>query len=181
MTKEPTPPEILEERILGLLDTATGMQLGLSEEDSDYTLDFLKKKLAMCSYYTERLSDIMMELTKISLEATRISSSKNNLLSLKHNELKASSTYSEQPRDKKTSWLESQLGTYRGEAERWNMLRRVVSEVKDAVGERGQTMKRLDSDLRLHSKLLEMTPPGARGAAAPTGFQGSSSDELDIN
>lgn len=177
---DPLNPEEVEARVLQLLDDGSSMTLGLTTEDSDYNIDFVRQKLALCSTYLERLSDISMKLTRISVEVTRAARGVSQTLKIRMNQLKATDGYREQSREQKTPWL---LSATRGEqeaAERWNGLRSVVSEVKDAIGERAQTMKRLDSDLRLHSKLIELAPQEGRGATSPRSYTGSSASEIDI-
>jgi len=163
----------LEERVMFLLEDATNMTLGLSADDSEYNLTFIREKVAKCSTYQERISDVMMKLTKVSIEVQKVSHGKKLELLFKTNELKDSKEYKEAPRNEKAAWLQTQ--------ESWNTLKRVVSEVKEAVGERAQTLKRLDSDLRLHTKLLEMTNEEGRGASSPDAFTGPSSKEVDID
>jgi len=174
-------PEDLENEVLQLLDDGMNMRLGLSTDDSDYSLHFIRQKVALCSTYQERLSDIMMKLSRISLETTRVASGRHRLLEMKRSELKGSTTYAEQPRDQKTPWLEGKLQELREEAERWSSLKRVVSEVKEAIVERAQTMKRLDSDLRLHTRLIEVQGPEGQGATSPKAYTGTSSTEVDID
>jgi len=171
----------LEERVMALLDDAMSMSLGLSEDDSLYNLIFIREKVAKCSTYQERISDVMMKLTKVSIEVQKVAHGKKLELLFKTNELKDSKEYKEAPRNEKTAWLQTQLMGAQDEAESWNTLKRVVSEVKEAVGERAQTLKRLDSDLRLHTRLLEMSNEEGRGASSPGAFTGSSSEEVDID
>lgn len=171
----------LETRVLSLLDDATSMTLGLSEDDSEYSLIFIREKVAKCSTYQERISDVMMKLTKVSIEVQKVAHGKKLELLYKTSELKDGAEYKEMHMHHKTPWLDMQLAEAKDEAESWNSLKRVVSEVKEAVGERAQTLKRLDSDLRLHTKLLEMSNEEGRGASSPTAFTGSSSEEVDID
>lgn len=172
--------EELEQQVLAHLDDGLSMSLGLTTTDSEYSISFIKEKLILCSTFQERLSDIMMKLTRVSIEATRMGFAAKQRLDLRYNERKSSQDYQDQPREKKTVWLQSAIKDQQEAAERWNALRRVVSEVKDAIGERAQTMKRLDSDLRLHSKLLEMVPPEGRGATSPGSYTGSHAGEIEL-
>lgn len=85
------------------------------------------------------------------------------------------------PRDRKTAWLEQELQGLREEAEQWKLFKGVVSEVRKAVEERSQTMKRLDSSLRLHAKLIEMAPPEGRGPTSSNAYTGPKAGEVDID
>lgn len=171
--------EEISTRIFRYLDDAMEMKLELSDDDSDYDLHFIGKKLAVCSTYQERLSDIALHLTKIAIEVTRYAAAATSLRNLKSTQLKASEAYSEQPRGERAEWLQNQLREVSEQAETWGQLRTAVSQVKEAVADRAGTMKRLDSSLRLHSKLLESKI--AAGATSPYGFTGGSTDEIDLN
>lgn len=163
---------------MALMDDAMALSLGLSEDDSVYDLTFISKKLAICATYQERLSDIMMKLTMRSIEVHRVSSGQRRLLEMKERELKEGVEYAALAREEKGPWLGKNLQERRDEAERWNTLKRVVLEVKEAVSERAQMMKRLDSDLRLHSKLYEAKV--AAGATSRRSFTGTDHSGLSI-
>lgn len=180
-----TVPDIiveLETKVLGHLDGALGMELKLSGDDGDYSLQFVRQKLALCSTFQERLSDIMMKLTRISIDVTKQMAASRYLHEAKVAEVKASGPYKDAPREHKGNLLRANTQEEQNLSDRWITLRRVVSEIKEAIGERAQTMKRLDSDLRLHSRLLEMVPPENRGSTSPTSFTGSRPDnDLEIS
>jgi hypothetical protein len=173
-------PQSLSELVLKLLEDAADMHLSLSEEDSAYDLNFIREKLAKVGVFQERLSDIQMKLTRVSIDANVLVGQTKQQLSTKERELKLSSDYRDKPRAEKTPWLEDQLSGLREDSENWLGLFRLVSEVKEAVGNRVSTMKRLDSDLRLHAKLYEEgVRAGATSPSAPT--RGSKEiDEVDL-
>ncbi|HEC60638.1 MAG TPA: hypothetical protein ENI27_00095 [bacterium] len=173
--------EELNEQVMGLLDDAQAMKIGLTTDESKYNLYFIREKVTRCATYQERISDVMMKLTRVSIEVQRIAMGKKLELMFKTNELKSGDEYKDLSRDEKTSWLQSNLRGAQEETESWISLKRVVSEVKEAIGERANTLKRLDSDLRLHTKLLEMMGEEGRGATSPTAFTGSNSEEVDID
>jgi len=173
-----TPAEI-EETILGYLEHAIEMRLELSEDDSDYDLHFITKKVAQVSAYTERLSDMMLQLTKIGIQCTRCAGDMAASMRLKTESLKASEEYGDTPRSARAEWLSNQLEGPREEAERWKQIAAAVSSIKEAVAERASTMKRLDSDLRLQSKLLEAKI--AAGATSSNSFLGAGTSSIDID
>lgn len=168
----------IEANLMSLLNDASEMQIGLSEDDADYDLNFISSKLALVSVYQERLSDIQMKITRITIEVRRVGSQTHSLHKLKERQLKGSDEYDNTPRSEKTLWLDNQLTEVREAAEEWRIMGQLVSEVKEAVGERAGTIKRLDSDLRLHTKIFEAKV--AAGATSPTSFTGSSIEGLDI-
>lgn len=167
-----------------LLEDAIETHVGLTEGDSNYHISFIKEKLGLCAKYTERLSDISMKMARISIEVTRSTTSRVRAQQIKERSLKDSDRYKDLPRNQQTSWLLSQLVEDQRETDQWTMLKAVVSEVKEAVSERAQAIKRLDSDLRLHAKLLELDPAGktgAGGATSPGSYTGSASGDVEIN
>ena len=166
---------------MALLDDAMDMKLGLSEDDSDYNIFFIREKVTKCATYQERISDVMMRLTRVSIEVQKVAHGKKLALTFETNEVRDGLEYKELPQNEKTGWLQNKLKEATDVAESWNTLKRVVSEVKEAVSERASTLKRLDSDLRLHTKLLEMSNEEGRGASSPTGFTGSKTAVLDID
>ncbi len=177
-------PEEIELFTLNWLDKISDLKLGLSADDSKYDLVFVGEKLAICSYAQEMVSDGMMQLTRVSIEVMKVSHARANDLRLKELRVKGSTEYEVQPRDQKTLWLQNQLEPLREVVETWNGVRRLVSEVKEAISQRAQDLKRLDSDLRLHSKLLDAKlAAGAAGKGTPPTRPegGASSGELDID
>jgi hypothetical protein len=169
-------PEKLEHDALELLDHALAMKLGLSEDDSD--LHFIGEKLAKVGVFQERLSDIQIELTKTAIEATRVHRGLSTSIRLKEKQAKASDHYANLPLNEKGFWLENQHADLKEQASRWNQLSSVVSEIRNAVTERTTTMKRLDSDLRLHARIYEAKV--AAGATSPSSYKGNNTKEIDL-
>lgn len=168
----------MEKEVVQLLDDAAGMQLSLSEDDSDYDLNFIREKVTKVAVYQERLSDIQMKLTKLNIDVTKMSSQTQEQLKMKERELRLGEDYQGKKIQEKKAWLGEQLAPQFQAAENWSNLSRLVSEVKEAVGHRVSMMKRLDSDLRLHSKLFE---EGVKaGATSPTSFTKGSTKEIDL-
>ena len=166
----------IQDRVMMYLEQALEMEVGMSPDDTAYDIAFIAKKLALCSTHMEALSGIQIQLTKIGLYVTRQDHSRKNALSLQEAKLKASDEYGETPRVERKLWLEDRLREQRQEHQDWMDLRRAVSEVKDAVAERAGLMKRLDSDLRLHSKLYDTKV--AAGATPPPTFSGQGEGSL---
>jgi len=164
--------------VMDLLEQAGSMELGLSEDDTDYDLAFLSNKLAKCSVFQERLSDIQLKLTKINIFVKTTSKRAESVLRAYTTELKLSEEYADQPRAIKTPWLENELLERKGELDKWMELSFIVSEVKDAVNERQGTMKRLDSDLRLHSRIFEAK---VGVGANPRPFPPASNQGIDLD
>jgi hypothetical protein len=171
-------PEDLEAEVLAHLDAAAEMRVGLSETDSDYDLHFISAKLAKVGVFQERLSDIQMSLSKASIEAIRIHRAMSARIRIKEKEAKASDDYANLPLNERAFWLENRHVALKEEASSWHQLANVVSEVKGAVAERVSTMKRLDSDLRLHAKIYEAKI--AAGATSPSSYRGNNTREIDL-
>lgn len=171
--------EVTEGRVMSILEKTMGMTIGMSEDDSLYTIDFLSQKLAKTSKIQEDLSDYMLELTKIAIEVKRMASGLKAKSVLREKELKASDDYRNESRESKAFWLANQLQPVRDECESWVGLNEMVSEVRSAVSERLGTVKRLDSDLRLHAKIYESKKDLGTNPQTPRS-PGTQSD-LDIN
>jgi len=171
-------PEGIEERLLSLLDDAEKLKLGLSDDQADYDLIYISGKLAKCSALLETSSDIMMQVSRVSLPVIKTAGSLNIRFAVEEKRLKASLEYRGTELTEKGAWLADQLADLREAVLEWNALKAVVSEIKSAIGERAQTLKRLDSDLRLHSKLYETKV--AAGATSPHAFTGADIEEMDI-
>jgi hypothetical protein len=174
----PTTLQGIEEFILASLDEALGMELGLSEDDSDYDLNFITSKLAKVSVYQEKLSDMMLRLTRVGLEINRVATTKASALKFRDSKLRNTTEYKNTPSALRGEWLSNQLDDARKDSEQWTLLKSAVSSVKDAVAERASTMKRLDSDLRLQTRLLEARI--AAGASSPYSFPGNGTDDIEL-
>jgi len=171
-------PQELEALLLGWLEDATNMKVGLTDDDSDIDLTYITEKLRKLSVYQERLSDIMMKITRMSLDIHTASRSLIAAVILREKELKASDAYSEVARNERAFWLANQLADDKQATEEWKSLSTMVSTVKEAVAERAATMKRLDSDIRLHARLFEAGVAG--GAKSPSSYTGGSTKEMDL-
>lgn len=171
-------PSSLVEKAESYLNDAMEMRLNLSLDAAVYNLNYLSEALAMVSTWQERLSDLQMKVTVMSLEIIQQKRARAAILRSKKNELRASDEYSQVPLNEKAGWLENQLLLVDKEAGDWAEAEAIVLEVKRAISERAGTMRRLDSDLRLHSKLYEARV-GA-GATSPDSYTGNSTSEMDI-
>lgn len=163
--------EQIEESCLALMRDATAMRLDLSSDDAQYGINYISSKLALCSSYLERLSDIEMKLIQTKLQVSNRVSAYKGLLDIAEREVRGSDEYVNQSRDVKGQWLAEKVKTQRKDLEDWMYVNRVVCEVREAVVGRIQNMKRLDSDIRLHQKLLELKI--AAGATSPSSYTGS--------
>lgn len=174
--------DALEEKVMALLEDAANMNLNLSDDDSDYGIAYIAKKLALCGTYMERLSDIEMKLVKIKLAVSKQLASMRVLLRIQEDERKASAEYVEVAREARSHWLQTSLQELRQANEDWTYLNRVVCDVREAVVRRIQDVKRLDSDIRLHQKLLEAkVAAGATSPGSYTGSKATAAGELDID
>lgn len=154
------------------------MDLNLSEDDSLYDLNFIAEKLARCSTYMERLSGIEMKLTKISIVVLTQYSVNKNEFKRREQEIRTSDEYREMDRGEKAAWLSNRLAEVGKLSNRWSLTQQVVSEIKGAVSGKVSMMKRLDSDLRLHSKIYEAKV--AAGAAGPSFAAGTAAMDMDL-
>jgi len=159
------PSEEYHNQVMRILEAVLPLKIGLSEDDSVYDLSFLSQKLALCSSTMEKLSEFQLALTRINMDVINATDYLRIQIGTQERAFKDSEEYKELPRDQKSAWLHNQVGLNKDLLESWQSLRRMVSEVKEAVAERVQTIKRLDSDIRLHKGLIEAKV--AAGATSP--------------
>jgi len=173
------PSEKVQERVLEILEAVLPLKIGLSEDDSVYDLSFLSQKLALCSATMEKLSEFQLALTRINMDVINATDYLRIQIGAQERGFKDSDQYKDLPRDQKSAWVHSQVGELKDVLESWQSLKRMVSEVKEAVGERVQTIKRLDSDIRLHKGLIE-AKVAAGAASADNSLRFDPSTEGDI-
>ena len=171
----------VEKVVMRMLQDAQDMELSLSEQDSDYGIEYISQKLAMCSVFTERLASLDIKLVRIQLYVTTSFNKKKWYVTCRESELKSLKEYQDLSRDTKTPWIFSKMRSDMDELEAWKHTSLVVSTVRDVILSRIQVLKRLDSDIRLHQKLLDIKV--AAGLVVPktfTGSKGTAVGELDI-
>lgn len=145
----------VEERCNMALHETISMELGVSENEEDYSLQYIAEKLAQCSSFLEKLSNLQLSLTRMGLEVVKKTFAVKGLRRVQESTLKSSDEYVSTPRDQKSAWVTTQLSLILSVEESCTYATRMVSEVRDAVSDRMQLMKRLDSDIRLQQKILE--------------------------
>jgi hypothetical protein len=160
------------------LDEIISMEVGISDEAEDYDLLYISSKLALCAKSQERLSEIQLHLTKISIGVSRTSSDISVVLKAKERALKADPSYVSNSREERGHWLDLQLGVEKKEDLIWQDIKRTVSTIREVLGDRVQTIRRLDSDLRLHQKLFEAKV--ASGAVSGLNLPKGSSKDLEL-
>lgn len=169
----------LERLVLQYLSDATDLKLSLDPDEGAYHLAYVSKKITECAVAMEKLSDMQMQLTKISLEVTKFVQDARFLLRKELAFLQAGPDYQQMPAAQRAGWLQSKTELREKEVDSLNYLTRVVSEVRGAISDRIQTMKRLDSDVRLHQKLLEGGGLGSNATSA-SAFTGSKKTDLEL-
>lgn len=171
--------ESAETVLLKILEDATSLRIGLDEEDSEFDLEFITTKLRKIAIYHERISDLGMQVSKISIEVRNGLTAAVNIARHKEAEYRANG-YLAEPRDDRRNWLEDKLAPFETDKNLWKGLVAVVSEVKVAVESKAGTLKRLDSDLRLHVKIIEQA--GTAGITNPNSWNKAGRiEEMDID
>jgi hypothetical protein len=145
----------IEERAVEAFGKLAGLRLELSDDASDFDLVYISRKLVICSRCIEVLGDISLGLIKDLLQVTLILRKEQERLDSIKREVTGSFSYIQAPRGEKAAILAAQQEECHTREKEWMTRRILVLEVKEAVAERAQTMKRLDSDLRLHGRLYE--------------------------
>lgn len=180
----------LRDKAVSIMEQAMDLSVGLTEDDSVYGLVYIGEKLTKCSAYMEQLGDMSINLARMSLDVTRQLSVTKSLMLTKERQFRADPMYVNGERNEKTGWLQGKLEVWRIELEDWELTHAYLVEIRGAVNDRIQLIKRLDSDIRLQHKLIEAKiASGAGGNLPGTGNQGSNGfpgskqgvDELDID
>lgn len=151
------------------LNRAIELRLDLSADEVMYQYDYITDKLAKVASMQETLSDMSLGLTNLSLMVTQKASNLRGLNQLKEAQFKASEEYQALARDKRKGWIDVQLEVLRDEERDWTLTRVFLTEIRKAVDDRIQTMRRLDSDLRLQEKVLEAKIRSGAGSPLPAG------------
>jgi len=181
MTEQTQEPDLLEKidgRLKEILDEAIDFHLDLSEDESEYDIPYISKKLAYLSISQEKLRGMTMELTHLAIRVHRRYFAEKSLFELQERKHKYSLDYRNLPRDEKKGWLYTQIEEQEATTEEWRILKMVLEEVRMAVTNQIGTLNRLNSDLRLHAKLYDTKV--ALGAVPRPTFDGSK-DGIDIN
>lgn len=139
------------------LDEASKIKITISGEGAAYQRQYIADTVAKVSSALERLNDLSMQLTKIALQTRRIQMHYNTQLKKVKAETLASADYAALPVMQREQHLLKAVTEATKSYEAWDYLLQYVTEVKTAIAERSAMIRRLDSDLRLHSKLLEVT------------------------
>jgi hypothetical protein len=133
------------------------MEIDLSDDTSFYTADYIREKLARVSSLCERIADIQCEIIPLKLLSRAAFETLKVDLTYEKAKFKASEEYEIISRDKREFWLVGKVSTI---SKLYNEWYDTVSEAKiviDAIKEKGSAYKRIDSDLRLHAKILSST------------------------
>lgn len=173
-------PEECQDSCMALLDELEKYTVGLSPDDSVYTLNYIAEKLALVGAFQEQIGEQSIKLSRLQIFSKTSLEHARGKFRTKERLMKGSAEYIEEPRESKTNWLERQLLKEREELELWSSVFIVVSEVKEAIADRQNTLRRIDSDLRLHTSLLEQR---VRQGSLPTpslkGESGGGDIDLD--
>lgn len=147
--------EAVEAQAVEILERASELVLGLSVDESDYDLDYLTERLAKCSSYQERLVEMATRLTLLEIPVLRVISSEEVEVDAYAAELMESETYRGLAASERARWVKGKIAGRRRAYSAWKSTKQALYEVKKAVSRRVETMRRLDSDLRLHAGILE--------------------------
>lgn len=161
------PAEQIEAEALSLMEAAGRLTIQLSENEEDYDLRYLATQLAKCSSYGERLAAMLARLTQMKIVVLREVDRATNALEIREAEVQLDpKTDDVKPMAKRDAHIRLRTLGPREEKRIWKGLDAVLREVREDVSRRAELIRRLDSDLRLHQKLIEAKiTAGAMGFA----------------
>lgn len=132
-----TPQEV-EVKALSLFELTLAVEVNLSADDTQYDLQYISEKLTKCASAMETVGDHQMKLAQLELATIRTAAlARSAAQGMKHDESDAS--------DAK-----------RKEVREWDTAEQVVKKVRESMDGKMQLIRRLDSDVRQHQKMLEL-------------------------
>lgn len=162
--------EEIQKHALELMEAAGVLTIQLSENEEDYDLRYLQTQLAKCSSYGERLADMMARMAQLKVLVLQGESRASNLFEDAQLEAEISTSENLKPVARRNAIVKRHSLEEKREFQRWKILELVVREARDEVCRRSDIVKRLDSDLRLHEKILAAKiTAGAMGLEDLTG------------
>jgi hypothetical protein len=162
---------------LEALEKIQGLRVDLSETDSDYHREYIKSRVIAASSAMENLSDLSLSLTKVALVVRRAYRDARSSLRDTRALAMASTEYAAQTLLSREAWLLSYLQKYQERVDRWEFVSHLFEESRASVVERMGTIRRIDSDLRLHQRLLEV---GSDDVPRTGGYVQSGTQEIDL-
>jgi len=176
-TNQSLKAEEIASEALRIFEFVQGLKLDMSDDDMMYDLTYIGKMTALCSSIMEKVSDSQMQITKLGLEVRKWQYGATLVLKEEERKLTGSKGYLENPASHRKDWLAAKIQPFKQEVEVWDQLAKSINEVKETVNERMATVKRLDSDIRLHHKLYETkVASGMIGKPGLTGIKAESQD-----
>lgn len=132
-----TPQEV-ETRALALFELTLAVEVNLSADDTQYDLQYISEKLTKCASAMESVGDLQMKLAQLELATIRVTAlAKATAQGMKHDESEASDSLRKQVRE-------------------WDTSEQIVKKVRESMDGKMQLIRRLDSDVRQHQKMLEL-------------------------
>jgi hypothetical protein len=149
-------PDAIEAEALELMDAAAALTIKLSENEEDYDLPYLAAQLAKCSSYGERLADMLARLTQVKIEVLREVDRATNALEIAEAEAEVRAAPGEiRPASRRTAAIRLAVREEVDAKRAWKGVDATLREVREDVSRRAEMIRRLDSDLRLHQKIIE--------------------------
>lgn len=161
-----------------ILARATAVQLKFSENDAEYTLEYIASALGRTVKATEDLSDMLMDLTRVELQVIEEADRLQHVYELKEAAERDTDAYMNYDRGRRTAWLKLKIQSYEQTANDWAALVKAFTLIKRQVVSRAATVKRIESAVRLHARIFDLAAsghgssvkPGYISRPAPTGI-----------
>jgi hypothetical protein len=165
----------LATKALDLMEAAAKMTLRMSDEAEVYTYDYLAGILRKCSIYAEDLGDKLAALARLKVKLMLKLQQAQNALEVEKLELedeaiaelgvKAVTARDRYVRRKLAENPRSGAAVVDG----WKLADRVLVEAKTEISRRADIVKRIDSDVRLHQRMIESRMGDGPGRRDPVG------------
>lgn len=175
-----TPDEVTAEAV-ALMEKSATLVLGLSEQEADYDLSYLQGKLAKCSAFQERLAEMVTRITQLQVPVLQMRDAAEAQVEAAEAEV-IDAGLKDVPASLRVRYVKGKTAEPRSVFQQWSTTAEVLRAAKRAIEQRADTMKRLDSDIRLHERILEakigvgaMPRPG-EGFGGPVRHRGEERD-----
>ncbi len=152
-------PEELATKALRLMEDAGMLTLRMSDVQEDYTYDYLAAILRKCSIYAEDLGDKLAELAKLKMKLVLCTQGAQNAsarrrLELEKEALEDTTIKNAAARD---NYVRRKLADDPSAQlyQDWQTVNHILTEAKAEVTRRASIIQKLDSDVRLHQRIIE--------------------------
>lgn len=144
-----------KQKLSNTLDRVLEMEVGISDNSEDYTLEYIAAKLALVTAYSEKLSTYSTLLASHSLAVINGARSAKSYVKIRTAQIMLSPEYQAKSGSRQKAWLEVKIAPLTISATNWEIFEKSLNVVQDAIAEKMTTFRKIDSSLRLQTRIYE--------------------------